>query len=113
MFVALPVKMNIRVTNTGSQAWPATFVRLSNLDSFVINRIADSSGRPGDDVGHDVHRFGSLAGGATETYTYSLTPKDAGNPDLELQVWGDKRDAIPIPTNSDIRAYGCSPAINP
>jgi hypothetical protein len=114
MFVGLPVTLNVKVTNTGSQSWPAAFVRLDNLDSFVINRIEDSSGRPGDDVGHDTHRFGSLAAGATETYSYAVTPKDAGNPELELQVWGDTLDAIPIPTNEDIAFYACENiAINP
>lgn len=106
MAVGLPLTVTTRITNTGSEDWPATFVATSDLDPFVINGVSldGVEGKNVDAPSYDSWQFPGLHASESGTFRLNLTPKDAGNTDLEYSIWGDERGTRTIEGNS---LYGC------
>jgi Protein of unknown function (DUF2510) len=108
MVVGLPVRFNSRITNSGSEDWPSTFIATDDFGPFVVNSVTldGAEGKDPAPPGYDAYRFRGLNANETAKLSVDLTPKDAGNTDLEFSVWGDDPGASGIPEGKFL--YGCT-----
>lgn len=107
MAVGIPLTVNFRVTNKGEEDWPFTFMATDDMDSFVVNDVTLDGERADnlDPPGYEAWRFAGLDAGETGKLRLGLTPREAGNTDLQLSIWGDERGASGIPEGDSL--YGC------
>jgi len=90
--VGQQVDASADVSNTGTSDLPHAILDVSGFtDHWVLDNISSKAGSGQKSLIGEYLDFGPLSAGSSIHVTFSVTPKDAGNHDFYMTLWGDEK----------------------